>query len=1293
MDPNTQSFFRSPDGSKPAASLQFSSNVNFKPLKSFAIAAAIYGANKYALKNWSGYAEGVYQFLKKVETRSPSELFRTFGLTQLQSSYLTNEVFLKPEQLFYGRELTETGKHLKRLTGISALDADFATGMKFVRQDPSSPYLSLVGREGVSVRFAERGRLTGSSARYGMTLRTPIRKNLQSETEFEQVKELFAQRQERQYLLSPLSKGEAFVQHAGGEERFYQPLFGRRAGLLGKLESGIDTASRIAFEAGERPLRLMSNIGMGLNYGSYNKLAHIPFIGEGKGLINELLLKRVAPVYLAVTAARYLNYKLNDKPSESLAAIPLKAKIAWAEATDKVPGLRSLTDKYEEIVPGPQYGPVALPIAAGSIAVALGHYLPIARGQVEYATRAARVGASRAMFRKGAKWGLLAALPFVPGMLGSRETADELRRKYSGEDEVPIRAGRWWDVGSTPFSGGRIKYFRKHWYPLMQAKAEQVATYGSEDAYWEHHPLLHPFKYLKDPYWVERQNYYDRPYPVSSPAFSNVPLVGPLLAATIGRIVKPTIRMHPEWDVNDYTLFSPRLEPDKALGGLANPTPREEFSFKDVGKRELTSFAEFTGLPGFLATTIYGAAGGPSETPGKDVVLQGSRGMTSWSRQYYERELGALSGFNPADVTGMPFGYSEPLRRFIQPERGVLAANEIPNSMPSWLPGEDYMLNFRTGDPYTKIPEGAARLPGRGYAAVHPELEGINPSDYDDLTRYKILADVAPYSKEYMIYKSKIRAQAQRDTKTQIEYDRTEDQVRQVKESTVQFDERRFTAPVEKIKGTLKGANAQGFQLEELPGRTFSFSSLGLSAADLSAMALGEQNNLNRTQTTREVDRRQQALAQYLAGLNGREANLVVPVGTQEHAKEARAVLFIDNTNVNKEIISQGLGTFRKDNGGAESQAMFTSIQQSLGKYAETLAFTGEDGPTRFIPTPFHTKYWNERTALAMYQEQEVYGSRMRRWQRPFHDMVAPWARGLYRRATGDIIVPDEVKHRRDVDSLTDDLDYLRGYIQAAAHPGAAGKYTNQVKRTNVGANLFGSPNFVATTLPRREKLYFQAFLKETDPEKRQQILESVSPELARALTSQWIKTDAMLARAAGKEVPNVEEGGVLFTKAGLKEYEQAQTDLSYSDYMRSKAVAETFGRLGFNVPGPGSPLWSEGLDYEDVKLKIIQNEGYDYHDFNIYDDRASLLWRKPYLDGAVRELTSTGNGSTERLRQSVERIILEGQDKNPTVVANTQSNLTGGSSSTINVQEQGDEAVLQDIRRNEDEYREDTAS
>ena len=57
-------------------------------------------------------------------------------------------------------------------------------------------------------------------------------------------------------------------------------------------------------------------------------------------------------------------------------------------------------------------------------------------------------------------------------------------------------------------------------------------------------------------------------------------------------------------------------------------------------------------------------------------------------------------------------GYSEPFRRFVQHEGFTPQVNEIQNDMPSWIPGEDHLINFQKGDPYVKLDEGYARLPG-----------------------------------------------------------------------------------------------------------------------------------------------------------------------------------------------------------------------------------------------------------------------------------------------------------------------------------------------------------------------------------------------------------------------------------------------------------------------------------------------------------------------------------------------------------------------------------------------------
>jgi len=98
--------------------------------------------------------------------------------------------------------------------------------------------------------------------------------------------------------------------------------------------------------------------------------------------------------------------------------------------------------------------------------------------------------------------------------------------------------------------------------------------------------------------------------------------------------------------------------------------------------------------------------------------------------------------------------------------------------MPSWLPGDDYMTNFRVGAPYVKVDEGYARLPGAGYEAIHPDLKGLNAEDYPDINKLAILADVAPYSRQFHTFRQKVGAEAENSTELKIEYEKILDRVR-----------------------------------------------------------------------------------------------------------------------------------------------------------------------------------------------------------------------------------------------------------------------------------------------------------------------------------------------------------------------------------------------------------------------------------------------------------------------------------------------------------------------------------
>jgi hypothetical protein len=118
----------------------------------------------------------------------------------------------------------------------------------------------------------------------------------------------------------------------------------------------------------------------------------------------------------------------------------------------------------------------------------------------------------------------------------------------------------------------------------------------------------------------------------------------------------------------------------------------------------------------------------------------------------------------------------------------------------------------------------------------------------------------------------------------------------------------------------------------------------------------------------------------------------------------------------------------------------------------------------------------------------------------------------------------------------------------------------------------------------------------------------------------------------------------------------------------------------------PGFQAYDPNLDYQDVKLKIVQQEGYDAHDFNLFDDRSSQLWRKPYVDGAVRELTSGDSRSQEQIRQAVEQMMIASGTTNPDVRHTSRKAHRARGHVNVDVDIDDEQELLTDMRRNRDD-------
>jgi hypothetical protein len=431
----------------------------------------------------------------------------------------------------------------------------------------------------------------------------------------------------------------------------------------------------------------------------------------------------------------------------------------------------------------------------------------------------------------------------IPGGMSAEE-----KKKQLLEGEVPIKQGRFWALGNTPFMGGNTMYYRPSYY----RKLKEAGTYTSDSfespleklAYGYDFSPLRPF----DPYRFERQHYEDRPYPVSGEYFTGP--FGPATAfanMTIGKILKPQIKMHEDelreglagyqrageagaYDTTGYMAasqggfgggmgyggtgssgggsygastmaiggYNSRLSQVSAPMGTAGRQVKSTIGGYNSALRDAVGYGppkvtgvmspslipagepiesnkigiqagelgyrvqEMAGIYGFTFGQVRESFGfGESDYEPQRAVLQSAAKGYGSTRSFWDLNLGGL-GDAPLGGEGAlgNLEISEVVRRFIPKERSnVDYINPIRNTMGEkypFLPGAEYFTDFQRGDPFTKVADGEIRLPGRGYERFNT-VSADETGKYGKLNQLDILADIAPYSKQFRSLNNQIQ--------------------------------------------------------------------------------------------------------------------------------------------------------------------------------------------------------------------------------------------------------------------------------------------------------------------------------------------------------------------------------------------------------------------------------------------------------------------------------------------------------------------------------------------------------
>ena len=304
--------------------------------------------------------------------------------------------------------------------------------------------------------------------------------------------------------------------------------------------------------------------------------------------------------------------------------------------------------------------------------------------------------------------------PLAPFVSDMTEDYEETKAKYEGRQMVAQRKGRFYMLSSSNYEGGRIEQYRPNWY--TEQKADVGATpvqYGSklEEMIFKDLPLIDfaPGD-LYDPQYLAKKHAESRPFKAPDLPFSEVPVVGPLAGATVGRAYN---MLHPAgnapqtgteglvggFDRSGSPVMGISDGSGAQLGGMAYEglSAYTRQSQTVVGANSVSALADEqfyrgTEAMGFLGFLTQQAAGGEGLT--RYARMESASKIDSATRSFHDQEMGDMLGIGEAARRIMPY------------ERG--GAQYGPrNTMPDWMPDD-----FKYGDPYCLAPDTLVEVNG-----------------------------------------------------------------------------------------------------------------------------------------------------------------------------------------------------------------------------------------------------------------------------------------------------------------------------------------------------------------------------------------------------------------------------------------------------------------------------------------------------------------------------------------------------------------------------------------------------
>ena len=408
-------------------------------------------------------------------------------------------------------------------------------------------------------------------------------------------------------------------------------------------------------------------------------------------------------------------------------------------------------------------------------------------------------------------------------------------------------------------------------------------------------------------------------------------------------------RVDSPYNVDDEEGFTSgrklaQFRPSNAMELLDNADTVSDLMNQGKG----ADLAESLGTTTRLIGGIYGYMGAEAVGLGvhNEKQIAQSSDMTSYTRAFWDLNLGGLGG-----------AVSEIGRRFIPNYQRMNKVNPMMNTMPDWMPER-----FRYGDPFSLLPRGEMRLPGKGYETLndlHPDQYG----EYGAFDRMKILADIAPNSPEYRMWRD-IAAKTILDPELKEEMDEIKSRARQQGKKHDFYDYNVVGQDLQYENVIV--SEILGYGKFRSGNRIFKIAGVSLQA--------------NADESMKDV------LGRYISV--GQEVTIATDVNeananNKDTQRSINAAVYVDHESIGQLMMESGDAVERKgDKSAAAKVGSLSPLQQSIGYASEIIGH---------LDIPIISDQWLRiRSPYESYRAEQIYGTPYQSWSHPIDTFLLP---------------------------------------------------------------------------------------------------------------------------------------------------------------------------------------------------------------------------------------------------------------------------------------------------------------